>query len=77
MALELLRVVAMLIGRAVNLERKDIVAAPMRYKYVAILFSVIRQTIVFSTIILVQFCKVYMYVTGQNKIQGSKFFNLG
>ena len=47
MALELLRVVAMLIGRAVNLERKDIVvAAPMRYKYVAILFSVIRQTIV-------------------------------
>ena len=45
MALELLRVVAMLIGRAVNLERKDIVAAPMRYKYVAILFSVIRQTI--------------------------------
>ena len=46
MALELLRVVAMRIGRAVNLERKDIVAAPMRYKYVAILFSVIRQTIV-------------------------------
>ena len=46
MALELLRVVAMLIGRAVNLERKDIVVAPMRYKYVAILFSVIRQTIV-------------------------------
>ena len=46
MALELLRVVAMLIGRAVILERKDIVAAPMRYKYVAILFSVIRQTIV-------------------------------
>ena len=47
MALELLRVVAMRIGRAVNLERKDIVAAPMRYTYVAILFSVIRQTVSF------------------------------
>ena len=42
MVLELLRVVAM----RIILERKDIVAAPMRYKYVAILFSVIRQTIV-------------------------------
>ena len=44
MALELLCVVAMLIGRALNLERKDTVAAPMRYKYVAIFFSGIRQT---------------------------------
>ena len=44
MALELLHVVVMLIGRALNLERKNTVAAPMRYKYVAILFSGIRQT---------------------------------
>ena len=44
MALELLRVVVMLIARALNLERKNTVAAPMRYKYIAILFSGIRQT---------------------------------
>lgn len=52
MALELLRVVAIRIGRAVYLERKDIVAAPMRYTYVAILFSVIQQNISF----LLLFC---------------------